>query len=50
MIDHITRLSETLDVPDDIYAQAVRVFTEDQYRAVIWTITVINAYNPAGRH
>jgi hypothetical protein len=41
----MTRLPETQDVPDEVYAQAAGVFTEDQSRAVAWTITMINAYN-----
>ena len=41
----MTRLAETQDVPDEVYVQAPGVFTEDQYRAVAWTITVINAFN-----
>jgi hypothetical protein len=44
----MTRLCETQDVPDEVYEQAVSVFTEDQYRAVAWTITVINAFNRLG--
>jgi AhpD family alkylhydroperoxidase len=45
LTDAMTRLSETQDVPDEVYAQAAGAFTEDQYRAVAWTITVINAFN-----
>ena len=45
LTDAMTRLSETQDVPDEVYEQAVSVFTEDQYRAVAWAIIVINAYN-----
>ena len=48
LTDAMTRLSETQDVPDEIYAQAAGAFTEDQYRAVAWTITVINAFNRLG--
>jgi AhpD family alkylhydroperoxidase len=48
LTDAMTRLSETQDVPDEIYAQATGTFTEDQYRAVAWTITVINAFNRLG--
>ena len=48
LTDAMTRLSETQDVPDEVYEQAVSVFTEDQYRAVAWTITVINAFNRLG--
>jgi AhpD family alkylhydroperoxidase len=45
LTDAMTRLSENQDVPDEVYAQATGVFTEDQYRALAWTITVINAFN-----
>jgi AhpD family alkylhydroperoxidase len=45
LTDAMTRLPETQDVPDEVYAQATAVFTEDQYRAVAWAITVINAFN-----
>jgi AhpD family alkylhydroperoxidase len=45
LTDAMTRLSETQDVPDEVYAQAADAFTEDQYRAVAWAITVINAFN-----
>lgn len=45
LTDAMTRLPETQDVPDEVYAQAVGVFTEDQYRAVAWTITMINTFN-----
>jgi AhpD family alkylhydroperoxidase len=45
LTDAMTRLPDTQDVPDEVYAQAAGVFTEDQYRAVAWAITVINAFN-----
>jgi AhpD family alkylhydroperoxidase len=45
LTDAMTRLSETQDVPEEVYAQAAGAFTEDQYRAVAWAITVINAFN-----
>jgi AhpD family alkylhydroperoxidase len=48
LTDAMTRLSETRDVPDEVYEQAVSVFTEDQYRAVAWAIVVINAFNRLG--
>jgi AhpD family alkylhydroperoxidase len=41
----LTRLPDTNDVPDDVYENATRVFTEAQYQAVVWTVMVINAYN-----
>jgi alkylhydroperoxidase family enzyme len=45
LTDVMTRLPETQDVPDEVYARAASVFTEDQYRAVAWTITMINAFS-----
>lgn len=45
LTDAMTRLAETKDVPDEVYMQTVGAFTEDQYRAVAWTITMINAFN-----
>ena len=45
LCDSMTRLSETQDVPDEVYEQALAVFTEDQYRVVGWGITVMNAFN-----
>jgi AhpD family alkylhydroperoxidase len=45
LTDAMTRLPETQDVPDEVYAQAAGVFTEDQYRAVAWMITVTDAFN-----
>jgi AhpD family alkylhydroperoxidase len=48
LTDAMTRLSETQDVPDEVYEQATAVFTESQYRAVAWAITVINAFNRLG--
>jgi alkylhydroperoxidase family enzyme len=45
LTDAMTRLSETQDVADQIYEHAVGVLTEDQYRAIGWAVTVINAFN-----
>lgn len=41
----LTRLSETRDLPDDVYEYATKVFTEDQYQAVVWLVMVINGWN-----
>jgi hypothetical protein len=41
----MTRLPQTQDVPDDVYDQATKVFTEDQYKAVAWMVVVINSFN-----
>ncbi len=48
LTEAMTRLSQTQDVPDQVYDEAVRVFTEDQYRVIAWAITVINAFNRLG--
>ncbi len=41
----LTRLAETNDVPDEVYENATKVFTETQYQVVVWMVMVINAYN-----
>jgi AhpD family alkylhydroperoxidase len=48
LTDAMTLLPLAQDVPDEVYAQATAVFTEDQYRAVAWAVTVINAFNRLG--
>jgi AhpD family alkylhydroperoxidase len=48
LTDAMTRLAETQDVSDEVYQEATRVFTEEQYRVVAWAITVINAFNRLG--
>lgn len=35
-------------VPDDVYAAAAEVFTEEQLVQVVWAATVINAFNRLG--
>lgn len=45
LTETITRLSETRDVPDDVYEYATKVFTEAQYQAVVWMIVIINGFN-----
>lgn len=45
LAEAMTRLSETQDVPDDVYEEATRVFTEEQYAAVAWAITIMNGFN-----
>jgi AhpD family alkylhydroperoxidase len=45
LTEAMTRLPQTQDVPDDVYHQATKVFTEDQYQAVAWMIVVINSFN-----
>lgn len=41
----MTLISDHKDVPEDVYAEAVRVFTEDQYRALAWCVVAINTWN-----
>ncbi|OLF13379.1 carboxymuconolactone decarboxylase family protein [Actinophytocola xanthii] len=41
----VTRLAQTQDVPDEVYARAREAFTEDQYAVVLWMIIVINSWN-----
>jgi AhpD family alkylhydroperoxidase len=41
----LTRLSQTQDLPDDVYERAMKVFDEEQYRAVVWEVVVINSFN-----
>ena len=48
LTDAMTLLPEAQDVPDEVYEQATAVFTEEQYRAVAWAVTVINAFNRLG--
>ncbi|MEU4248631.1 carboxymuconolactone decarboxylase family protein [Amycolatopsis sp. NPDC026612] len=45
LTEAMTKLPVTQTVPDDVYEQAVKVFTEDQYRAVAWEIIAINSWN-----
>ncbi|PXY25118.1 alkylhydroperoxidase [Prauserella sp. PE36] len=48
LTEAMTRLPQHQDVPDDVYEQAKAVFTEEQYVAVAWAATVINAFNRLG--
>lgn len=41
----LTRLSETRDLPDDVYEYATKVLTEAQYQAVVLMIMMINSFN-----
>ncbi|WP_133116292.1 carboxymuconolactone decarboxylase family protein [Amycolatopsis antarctica] len=45
LTESMTRLSEHQDVPDEIYDAAAATFDDAQLSAVIWLITVINAWN-----
>jgi AhpD family alkylhydroperoxidase len=41
----MTRLAQTQDLPDELYQRATAVYTDQQYAAVLWAVTVINAWN-----
>ncbi|MCK2244698.1 MULTISPECIES: carboxymuconolactone decarboxylase family protein [unclassified Crossiella] len=45
LTEEVTRLAETRDVPDELYQRATELLTPDQYKAVMWMIVVINAFN-----
>lgn len=45
LAEAITKLDQTQDVPDDVYHEAVRVFTEEQFTVLAWAVTVMNAFN-----
>lgn len=45
LAEAMTKLPFTQAVPDDVYEEATRVLTEDQYRAVAWEVIGINSWN-----
>jgi AhpD family alkylhydroperoxidase len=45
LTEAITKLSETQEVPDDVYDEATSVLTEKQYQAVAWEAVMINIWN-----
>ncbi len=45
LTETLTRLSESRDLPDDVYRLATKVFTEAQYQAVVWLVMIINGLN-----
>ncbi|WP_410659867.1 carboxymuconolactone decarboxylase family protein [Amycolatopsis sp. lyj-112] len=45
LTEAITNLATVQDLPDDVYEEATRVFTEEQYRAVVWEAIAINSWN-----
>lgn len=52
LTEAISHLSETRDVPDDVYAGAAEVFTGRQLAVVVWAASLIqtfNAINVTGR-
>lgn len=48
LTEAMTLLPAHRDVPDEVYRQATAVFTEEQYAAVAWAATLINALNRLG--
>ena len=48
LAEALTVLPDVRDVPDDVYQQATGAFTEQQYAALVWVITVINAWTRLG--
>ena len=45
LTETLTRLAETRQVPDELYARALTVFTEEQYAALVYAIAMINFWN-----
>ena len=45
LTETLTRLAETRDVPDALYARALSVFDEKQYSAIVYSIAMINFWN-----
>lgn len=45
LAEAMAKLSQTQEVPEDVYQEAIRVFTEEQYRVVAWVAIVINGWN-----
>jgi len=45
LAEAITRIGQTQDVPDDVYEEATRAFTEQQYAVLVWSVTVMNSFN-----
>lgn len=48
LTEAMTNLAQSRDVPEDVYMAATKVFTEEQYVAVAWAATIINALNRIG--
>lgn len=48
LADAMARLPVNQDVPDDVYAEATRVFSVEQYAVLGWACAVINAFNRLG--
>jgi AhpD family alkylhydroperoxidase len=48
LTESMTTLSNRQDVPDEVYEQAAKVFSEEQLAIVAWAATVINTFNRLG--
>jgi AhpD family alkylhydroperoxidase len=45
LAEAMTRLPVTQDVPDEVYSEATKAFTAEEYTVLAWAITVINTFN-----
>ncbi|MEU3628953.1 alkylhydroperoxidase [Amycolatopsis coloradensis] len=45
LTEAITNVATLHEVPDDVYDEATRVFSEEQYRAIVWEAIAINSWN-----
>lgn len=45
LAEAMSRLSQTQQVPDEVYDAAAGVFSEEQLGALVWAGVVINAFN-----
>ena len=48
LAEAMTRLPDTRDVPDDVYEQATKALTDEQFAVIAWAVTCINAWNRMG--
>lgn len=48
LTEAMTNLPAHQDVPDDVYDNAVRLFTERQLTVLVWAATMINTWNRFG--
>lgn len=45
LAETLTRLTETRDVPDELYDRALRILEPEQYAAIVYNIAMINVFN-----
>ncbi|WP_158888175.1 carboxymuconolactone decarboxylase family protein [Amycolatopsis anabasis] len=48
LAEAMTRVADVQDVPDEVYLQATKALTEDQYLATAWMAAVMNAFTRLG--